>query len=128
MFGRKKLLARIEALEAQVRYLENMHATIRPAITWETPVIHLDRDWKDKLERVGRYNGRQLTEAEVKFQPSHPQSKQTTVETDRISKVTLEELARLVIDGRPIRREEKVVSKRISEYTEDATIRTTVIE
>ena len=128
MFGRKKLLARIEALEAQVRYLENMHATIRPAITWETPVIHLDRDWKGKLERVGRYNGRQLTEAEVKFQPSHPQSKQTTVETDRISKVTLEELARLVIDGKPIRREEEVVSRRISDYTEDATIRTTVIE
>ena len=128
MFGRKKLLARIKALEAQVRYLENMHATIRPAITWETPVIHLDRDWKDKLKRVGRYNGRQLTEAEVKFQPSHPQSKQTTVETDRISKVTLEELARLVIDGKPIRREEEVVSRRISVYTEDATIRTTVIE
>ena len=128
MFGRKKLLERIERLEAQVRYLENMHATIRPAITWETPVIHLDRDWKDKLERVGRYNGRQLTEAEVKFQPSHPQFKQTTVETDRISKVTLEELARLVIDGKPIRREEEIMSRRISDYTEDATIRTTVIE
>jgi hypothetical protein len=128
MFGRKKLLARIEALETQVRYLENMHATIRPAITWETPVIHLDRDWKDKLKRVGRYNGRQLTEAEVKFQPSHPQFKQTTVETDRISKVTLEELARLVIDGTPIRREEKVVSKRVSEYTEDSTTRITILE
>ena len=140
MFGRKKLLARIEALEAQVRHLENMHATVRPAVTWETPAFtHLGKDWRDKLERVGHYNGRQLTGAEVEFQPSHPQPKQvdyrritnvpaSTVETDRISKVTLEELARLVIDGTPIKRQEKISAKRISEYTEDTTTTITVTE
>lgn len=133
MFGRKKLLARIEVLEAQVRRLENMHATIFPKDNWEMPsFIRLGRDWEDNHKRVGYYNGRQLTGAEVELQPWHPQPKQvdykritnvptSAVDTDRIPKVTLGELARLVIDGTPIRREEKVVSKRIFDYTEDTT-------
>lgn len=140
MFGKKKLLARIEALEAQVRRLENMHATIRHGYSWEMPdFVHLGKDWEDKYKRIGYYNGRQLTGAEVELQPFHPQPKQvdykcltnvpaSAVETDRIPKVTLEELARLVIDGKPIRREEKVLSKRISEYTEDTTTRITIPE
>jgi hypothetical protein len=138
MFGRKKMLARIEALEAQVRRLENMHATIRCGYNLELPsFIQYGRDWRDKHKRVGYYNGRQLTGAEIELQPFHPWPKQvdyrsitnvpaSTVETDRISKVSLEELARLVIDGTPIRREEKIVSKRISEYTEDTTTRITI--
>ena len=140
MFGRKKLLARIEVLEAQVRRLENMHATVFPRDYWEKPTfIHLGRDWEDKYKRVGYYHGRQLTGTEVELQPYHPQPKQvdykritnvptSAVDTDRIPKVTLGELARLVIDGEPIRREEKVVSKRISEYTEDTTTRITISE
>lgn len=140
MFGRKKLLARIEVLEAQVRRLENMHATIRYGYGWETPFyIRFGKEWEDKHRRVGYYNDRQLTGTEVELQPQHPQPKQidykritnvptSAVDTDRIPKVTLEELARLVIDGKPIRREEKVVSKRISDYTEDTTITTTIIE
>lgn len=140
MFGRKKLLARVEVLEAQVRRLENMHATILPRDSWEKPgFIHLGYEWEDRYKRVGYYNSRQLTGAEVDLQPYHPQPKRvdykritnvpaTTAETDRISKVTLDELARLVIDGTPIRREEEIVSKRISDYTEDTTITTTVIE
>jgi hypothetical protein len=117
-----------------------MHATIRHGYGWKTPsFIQFGKDWEDKHRRVGYYNGRQLTGAEVELQPFHPQPKQvdhrcitnipaSTVETDRISKVTLEELARLVIDGKPIRREEKVLSKRISEYTEDTTTRITIPE
>lgn len=140
MFGRKKLLARIEALEAQVRRLENMHATIRLGHNWELPsFIQRGCEWEDKYKRVGYYNGRQLTGAEVELQPFHPWPKQvdyrcltnvptSTVNTDRIPKVTLDELARLVIDGTPIRREEKVVSKRISEYTENTTTRITIPE
>jgi hypothetical protein len=140
MFGRKKLLARIEALEARVRRLENMHASIHHVGNWELPsFMQCGREWEDRHKRVGYYNGRQLTGAEVELQPFHPWPKQvdyrcltnvptSTVETDRISKVSLEELARLVIDGTPIRREEKVLSKRISEYTEDNTTRITVIE
>lgn len=140
MFGRKKLLARIEVLEAQVRRLENMHATILPRDNWEMPTfIHLGRGWEDKYKRVGYYNGRQLTGAEVELQPYHPQPKQvdykritnvptSTVDTDRIPKVTLGELARLVIDGTPIKRQEKITAKRISEYTEDTTTTITVTE
>ena len=140
MFGRKKLLARIEALEAQVRRLENMHATILPRDDWEMPTfIHFGRNWEDNYKRVGYYNSRQLSGAEVELQPYHPQPKQvdykritnvptSAVDTDRIPKVTLGELARLVIDGEPIRREEKVLSKRISEYTEDTTTRITIPE
>ena len=140
MFGRKKLLARIETLEAQVRHLENMHAIILPRDNWERPFyIHLGRDWEDKHKRVGYYNGRQLTGAEVEFQPHHPQPKQvdykritnvptSAADTDRIPKVTFGELARLVIDGTPIMRQEKISAKRISEYTEDTTTTITVSE
>jgi hypothetical protein len=140
MFGRKKLLARIELLEAQVRRLENMLATIRNGYGYELPsFVHTGRNWEDKHKRIGYYNGRQLTGAEVELQPFHPWPKQvdykcltnvpaSTVETDRISKVTLEELARLVIDGTPIKRQEKISAKRISEYTEDTTTTITVTE
>ena len=140
MFGRKKLLARIEALEARVRRLENMHATILPRRNWEAPTfLRGGRDWEDKYKRVGYYNGRQLTGAEVELQPRHPQPMQvdycritnvptSAVDTDRIPRVTLKELARLVIDGTPIKREEKIPAKRISEYTEDTTTTITVTE
>lgn len=140
MFGRKKLFARIEALEAQVRRLENMHATILPKDYWEMPTfLRGGRDWEDKYRRLGYYNGRQLTGAEIELQPIHPQPKQvdykritniptSTVDTDRIPKVTLGELARLVIDHTPIKRQEKISAKRISEYTEDTTTTITVTE
>ena len=138
MFGRKKLLARIEALEAQVRRLENMHATVTERNNWELPTfVHFGYNWEDKHRRIGYYNGRQLTSSEIELQPIHPQPKQVdyqritnipanTVNTDRVSKVTLKELACLVIDGTPIKREEKIMSKRISEYTEDTTTRITI--
>lgn len=140
MFGRKKLLKRIEALEEQVRRLENMHATILRKESWEMPIfLRGGRDWEDKYKRVGYYNDRQLTSAEIELQPHHPQPKQvdyrcltnipaSAVDTDRIPKVTLGELARLVIDGTPIKRQEKISAKRISEYTEDTTTTITVTE
>ena len=140
MFGRKKLLACIEQLEAQVRRLENMHATIVPSNDWELPTfVHFGPAWESTHRQIGYYNGRQLTRAEVELQPFHPQPKQvdykritnvptSAVDTDRIPKVTLGELARLVIDGTPIKREEKISAKRISEYTEDTTTTITVTE
>ena len=140
MFGRKKLLARIEALEAQVWRLENMHATILPKDNWELPTsVHLGYAWEDKYKRIGYYNDRQLTRAEIELLPIHPQPKQvdykritnvptSAVDTDRIPKVTLGELARLVIDGTPIKRQEKISAKRISEYTEDTTKTITISE
>lgn len=140
MFGRKKLLARIESLEAQVRRLENMHATTIKPLSWETTRdFHTGLAWEDPHGRIGYYGNRQLTGRELTLLPRHPQPAQvdfrritnvppTEVNTDRVSKVTLDELARLVIDGTPIRREEKVLSKRISEYTEDTTTRITIPE
>lgn len=140
MFGRKQLLARIEALEAQVRRLENMHANVMLGCSWNRPFeVHRGTNWEADDGRVGFYGDRQLTAREVQFQPCHPWPKHvdyrcitnippTTVDTDRVSKVSLEEVARLVIDGTPIRREEKVLSKRISEYTEDTTTRITIPE
>ena len=140
MFGRKKMRKRIEMLESQVRRLENMHADTMLCRSWERPFdMHRGVLWETDDGRIGFYGDRQLTAREVQFQSRHPQPKQvdyrritnvppTTVDTDRVSKVTLGELARLVIDGTPIRREEKVQSKRISEYTEDSTTRITVPE
>ena len=116
MFGRKKLLERIERLEAQVRRLENMHATILPRNDWEMPgFIHLGSNWEDKYKRVGYYNGRQLTGAEVELQPHHPQPKQVdyaritnvpviAANTENLKGVTMEELACYVLDGTPITR------------------------
>ena len=140
MFGRKKLLARIEALEAQVRRLENMHAiTINP-LDWETTRdFHTGLLWEDAYGRIGYYGNRQLTGHELFRMLRHPQPAQvdykcitnvpaTEANTDRISKVSLEELARLVIDGTPIKREEKIAAKRISKYTEDTTTTITVTE
>ena len=138
----KELEQKVTALEQQIRRLENMHARIVPRHSLQSTVGFLGRDpfetyvWEGK---EGSYCDRQLTAAELRTRVEHPLPKQvdyrcltnvpaSAVETDRISKVTFEELARLVIDGAPIRREEKVVSKRISEYTEDTTTRITIPE
>lgn len=128
MFGRKKLLERIERLEAQVRRLENMHATILPRDNWEMPTfIHLGSNWEDRYKRVGYYNSRQLTGAEVELQPHHPQPKQVdykritnvpaaVVNTENINGVTMEELARYVLDGTPITRKTKEPVTYVTEH------------
>ena len=142
MFGRekKKLLARIELLEKRITRLENMHALVMPGTGQERPfVVHRGANWETDKGLIGFYGDRQLTAREVQFQTRHPQPAQvdyrritnvpnTTVNTDRVSKVSLEELARLVIDGTPILREEKISAKRISEYTEDTTTSITITE
>ena len=128
MFGRKKLLERIEALEAQVRRLENMHATILPKDYWEMPgFIHFGNGWEDSHKQVGYYNGRQLIGAEVEFQPRHPQPKQVdykritnvpaiAANTENIKRVTMEELARYVLDGTPITRKTKEPVTYVTEH------------
>ena len=140
MFGRKKMRKRIEQLEAQVRRLENMHAiTIKP-LSWETTRdFHTGLLWEDGYGRIGYYGDRQLTGDELFCKPRHPQPTQVDfhritnvppleVDTDRVSKVTFEELARLVVDHKPIRREEEVKAKCISEFTEDSTNKITIHE
>lgn len=140
MFGRKKLLKRIELLEAQVRRLENMHANIMLGRSWDCSLdAHRGANWETDDGRIGFYGRRQLTATEIQFQYRHPQPRRVdyrcitnvppaTVDTDRVSKVTLGELARLVIDGTPIKRQEKTSAKRISEYTEDSTTTITIVE
>ena len=138
MFGRKKLLARIKALEDRLTDLENMHAREYDMTSWEKPCITIHRglDWQNDFGKVRVYRDRQLTYEEF---CEHPQPKQvdykritnvpsTTAHTERIGCITFEELARLVIDHTPIKRQEKVKSKRISEYTEDTTTTITVTE
>lgn len=138
MFGRKKLLARIKELEDRLAYLENMHAREYDTSSWEKPCITIHRglDWQNDFGKIRVYRDRQLTYEEF---CEHPQPKQvdykritniptSAVNTDRIPKVTLGELARLVIDGTPIKRQEKISAKRISEYTEDTTTTITVTE
>ena len=116
MFGKKKMLERIKQLEAQVRRLENMHATILPRDYREMPgFIHLGSNWEDRRKQVGYYNGRQLNGAEVELQPYHPQPKQVdykritnvpaiAANTENLKGVTMEELACYVLDGTPITR------------------------
>ena len=138
MFGRKKLLARIKELEDRLTDLENMHAREYDTSSWEKPCITIHRglDWQNDFGKVRVYRDRQLTYEEF---CEHPQPKQVdykritnvpsnTAHTERIGSITFEELARLVIDGTPIKRQEKVMSKRISEYTEDTTTTITVTE
>ena len=132
MFGRKKMLARIEQLEAQVRRLENMHATILPRDNWEMPLfIHLGAGWEDKHKRVGYYNSRQLTGAEVELQPHHPQPNQVdykritnvpaiAANTENLKGVTMEELARYVLDGTPIIRKTKEPVTYITEHSPES--------
>ena len=119
MFGRKKLLARIEALEAQARRLENMHANVLLGRNWECPFdMRRGALWETTDGRIGFYGDRQLTAREVQYQSRHPQPKQVdysritnvpknAVDTDRISEVTFDELARFVLDGTPIERKTK---------------------
>ena len=117
MFGREKLIARIKALEAQVRRLENMHAIILPRSSWELPGwVNVSNT--DTVGRLGYYNNRQLTAGEIYTQPHHPQPKQVDyrritnipevkANTKNINGVTMEELARYVLDGTPITRKTK---------------------
>jgi hypothetical protein len=116
MASKKQLEERIKRLEEQVRRLENMHATIRPTNSWETISLFSNKySWKGIQ---GTYGSRPLTWEELKDRHEHPQPKQVdysritnvpknVVNTDRISRVTFDELARFVLDGTPIERKTK---------------------
>lgn len=114
---KKQMKEKIEKLEEQVRRLENMHATIRPTNGWERISLFSDKRYT-WLGMEGTYCGRSLTWEEIKDRHEHPQPKQVdyrritnvpkvAVSTDRIPNVTLDELARFVLDGTPIERKTK---------------------
>jgi hypothetical protein len=119
MASKKQLEKRIADLEEQVKRLENMHANVMLGRSWECPFdVRRGALWETNDGRIGFYRDRQLTAREVQYQTRHPQPKQVdyrcltnvpkkTVNTDRIPKVSLEELARFVLDGTPIERKTK---------------------
>lgn len=116
---KREMRKQIADLTERLIKLENMHATIRRADSWED--FRMSRMAMREFtycDMEGSYGGRRLTNRELSNLALHPQPKQvdysritnvpkTTVDTDRISRVTLEELARFVLDGTPIERKTK---------------------
>lgn len=110
MPSKKELMERIVELEARLRKLENMHALVIPAGSWESTRSFL---CADPFERYvyngmeGTYCGRQLTAAELRSRYEHPLTKERKAWTKKVSGVTHEELAQFVLDGKPIERKQE---------------------
>ena len=116
---KREMRKQIADLTERLVKLENMHAEIREADSWGslgfTPAARREFVWRGV---EGSYCGRQLTAKELACGCRHPQPAQVdysritnvpknTVNTDRIPKVSFEELARFVLDGTPIERKRK---------------------
>ena len=107
MFGKKKaklikevneLKFVVNELRHHIKELEDMHA--REVCAWN--------EHRCAPERRLSYNGRVLSASEEKRARSNPHpSIKTRVSTDKVQGITFEELAKFVIDGTPIVREEK---------------------
>ena len=116
---KREMQKQIADLTERLVKLENMHANVMLGRSWECPFdMRRGALWETDDGRIGFYRDRQLTAREVQYQTRHPHPKQvdyrcltnvpkTTVDTDRVSKVTLAELARFVLDGTPIERKTK---------------------
>ena len=116
---KREMRKQIAELTERLVKLENMHAETRKADSWEclgfTPAARREYVWRNM---EGNYCGRQLTARELADRYCHPQPAQVdysritnvpknAVDTDRISRVTFDELARFVLDGTPIERKTK---------------------
>lgn len=116
---KRKMQKQIADLTERLIKLENMHAETRKADSWEglgfSPAARREFVW---CGMEGSYCGRQLTARELSDRYRHPQPVQVdysritnvpknTANTDRIPKVTFDELARFVLDGTPIERKRK---------------------
>lgn len=116
---KREMRKQIAELTERLVKLENMHAETRKADSWEglgfTPAARREFVW---CGMQGNYCGRQLTAKELMDRYRHPQPAQVdysritniprnAVNTDRIPKVTFDELARFVLDGTPIERKTK---------------------
>ena len=99
-------MKRIEELETRLLQLENMHARVIDADSWQSlgmsPVARRLYTYNGK---EAHYCGRQLTADEIKNRYEHPLTKERTAWTKKVSGVTHEELAQFVLDGKPIKRE-----------------------
>lgn len=107
---KKQMQAQIEALTERLTYLENMHARIEQAddSMWIfSPMRKHELSYDNK---IGRYHGidltRDLTREEVRevICNPHPYTREHTATTSKIDHITLQELAKFVIDKVPIRR------------------------
>lgn len=121
MASKKELMKRIEELEARLLQLENMHARVIPADSWQStrfmaPDPFETYVWEGK---EGSYCGRQLTKRELRTRHEHPLTKERTAWTKKISGVTHEELARYVLDGEPIKREKVGGVTYVTAYAHD---------
>ena len=115
---KREMRKQIADLTERLVKLENMHAEIEKVDNspWGfTPAARREFVW---CGMEGSYCGRQLTARELSDRYSHPQPEQVDysritnapkimVNTDRIPKVTFDELARFVLDGTPIERKRK---------------------
>ena len=116
---KREMRKQIADLTERLVKLENMHANVMLGRSWECPFnVHRGTLWETDDGRIGFYRDRQLTAREVQYQTRHPHPKQVdyrcltnvpkkTVDTDRIPKVSFDELARFVLDGTPIERKTK---------------------
>lgn len=103
---KRKMQAQIESLTARLTYLENMHARLENVsqFSWGyTPLAERELTYEGK---IGRYNGRDLTRNEVRevIGCPHPQTREYTATTSKLDHITLQELAKFVIDKVPIKR------------------------
>ena len=103
---KKEMQKQIEALTKRLTYLENMHARLEKVsgFPWGySPLAEREYVYEGK---IGRYNGRDLTRSEVRevIGCPHPQTREYTATTSKLDHVTLQELARFVIDRVPITR------------------------
>ena len=108
MPSKKELMKKITELEARLTQLENMHARVIDADSWES--LGMDRLTRFAYTYNGkeaRYCGRQLTATEIKERYEHPLTKERGAWTKKVSGVTHEELAQLVLDGKPIERKQE---------------------
>lgn len=115
---KREMRKQIADLTERLVKLENMHAEIGKVddSPWGfTSAARREFVW---CGMEGSYCGRRLTARELSDRYGHPQPVQVdysritkvpknTVNTNRIPKVTLEELARFVLDGTPIERKTK---------------------
>ena len=106
MASKKQMQAQIDALTERLTYLENMHATLEDVgeIFWSfSSLTERENAYEGK---IGRYNGRDLTKSEVRevIGCPHPRTREYTATTSKIDHITLQELAKFVIDKVPIKR------------------------
>ena len=115
MASKKELMKRIEELEARLLQLENMHARIVSAYSWQSTRFSAPDPSESYIYdgKEGKYCGRQLTAAELEARYEHPLTKERTAWTRLVSGVTHEELAQYVLDGTPIKRDQAMPAAKI---------------